>query len=348
MVAVEEKYMERCLVLARNGIGRVSPNPMVGCVIVCDGRIIGEGYHVKYGEGHAEVNAIASVKDTSLLRDATLYVNLEPCAHYGKTPPCAKLIVEKEIPRVVIGCRDPNPQVSGRGIKMLHDAGIEVLTGVLEKESYDLNRVFMTAHLLKRPYVYLKWAQSADGFIDRFREEASIAPVVFSSPLTVQQVHKKRAEVSAIMVGTRTALLDNPSLTVRYWAGKSPVRIVLDRMLRLPSRCRLFDAHTETIVFTGLEKESRPGIQYVQIDFEDNVLKQILSYLYENKRHSLLVEGGSRLLNSFLGEGLWDEAQVEISPVMLGDGVKAPVSAPVYQYVQETVFCAFRNALSGL
>ncbi len=338
MITVDEKYMERCLSLAANGVGKVSPNPMVGCVIVRTGKIIGEGYHRLYGEAHAEVNAIASVKDENQLQDATLYVNLEPCSHYGKTPPCAELIIRKKIPRVVVGCLDPYPEVSGRGIKMLRDAGVDVLTGVLEKESYALNKEFMTSHQFCRPYIYLKWAQSADGFIDRIRKDNSAEPVILSSPLTLQQVHKKRAEISAIMVGTKTALLDNPSLTVRHWTGRSPVRVVLDRKLSIPSHFHLLDESVETLVFTSLEKENKQNVKYIKIDFQGSVLQQVMSYLYANKLTSLLAEGGSYLLKSFLQEGLWDEAQIEVSPVILGNGIDAPLLEKSYQSVLRETF----------
>ena len=234
MVEVEEKYMARCIELAKGGRGNVSPNPMVGAVVVHKGRIIGEGFHRKCGEAHAEVNAIASVKDESLLKDSTIYVSLEPCSHYGKTPPCAELIIRKGIPRVVVGCLDPFPEVSGRGVRMLREAGVEVVTGVMEEEARALNKAFMTLQTKGRPYIILKWAQSEDGFIDRLRTDVSEPVTVLSSPETSRLVHKLRSEVAAIMVGTRTALLDNPSLNVRHWSGNSPVRVVLDRRLVIP------------------------------------------------------------------------------------------------------------------
>ena len=213
----EEKYMRRCIQLAKNGLCNVSPNPMVGAVIVCEGQIIGEGYHIRCGEAHAEVNAIRSVKDPSLLKHSTIYVSLEPCSHHGKTPPCADLIIEKQIPRIVIGCQDPFSKVAGKGIQKLRDAGCEVIVGVLETECRELIRKFITFHTLHRPYIVLKWAESADGFIDLERTEGQ--PVILSTPLTSMLVHKKRAESDAIMVGTRTALLDNPALTVRTQSG---------------------------------------------------------------------------------------------------------------------------------
>ena len=328
-MVVEEKYMARCIELARGGEGYTAPNPMVGAVIVHKGKIIGEGFHRKCGEAHAEVNAIASVRDEALLRDSTIYVSLEPCSHYGKTPPCAELIIKKGIPRVVVGTLDPFPEVSGRGIRMLREAGIEVVTGVLEEEARALNSAFMTFQIRKRPYIYLKWAQSADGFMDACRADASEPPVLLSSAETLRRVHRLRSEVAAIMVGTRTALLDNPSLTVRHWTGHSPVRMVLDRTLKLPAGSHLLDGTVRTVVFTAVEAESRPNVEYVRVDFGQEVLPQVLQYLYVQKLNSLMVEGGAELLESFLDAGLWDEAWVETAPVALGTGVKAPVVSGV-------------------
>ena len=324
MVEVENKYMARCISLARNGTGNVAPNPMVGAVIVHQGKIIGEGYHRKYGEAHAEVNAIASVRDESLLKEATIYVSLEPCSHYGKTPPCAELIIKKQIPRVVIGCLDPFPEVSGRGVRMLREAGVEVVTGVMEEEARELNRVFMTFQEKRRPYIYLKWAQSADGFMDRLRTDNSLPAVVLSSSETLRRVHHLRANVAAIMVGTQTALLDNPSLTVRHWAGKSPVRVVLDRTLRIPPHYHLLDGAVKTLVFTAVEAVSRENVEYVTIDFDRPVLPQVMHELYVRKLDSLMVEGGATLLGHFLEDGLWDQMLVETAPVNLEWGVKAP------------------------
>ena len=310
-MVVEEKYMARCIELARGGEGNTAPNPLVGAVIVHKGKIIGEGFHRKCGEAHAEVNAVASVRDEALLRDSTIYVSLEPCSHYGKTPPCAELIIRKGIPRVVVGTLDPFPEVSGRGVRML-------------REARALNPAFMTFQIRKRPYVYLKWAQSADGFMDVRREDASEPPALLSSAETLRRVHRLRSEVAAIMVGTRTALLDNPSLTVRHWAGRSPVRVVLDRTLKLPAGSHLLDGAVRTLVFTAVEAESRPNVEYVRIDFGQEVLPQVLQYLYGQNLNSLMVEGGARLLESFLDAGLWDEAWVETAPAALGSGVKAP------------------------
>lgn len=325
MFEVDEKFMARCLELARCGRGNTSPNPMVGAVIVHNGKIIGEGYHRKCGEGHAEVNAIASVRDKRLLKDSTIYVSLEPCSHYGKTPPCAKLIIDMGIPRVVVGCVDPFPEVSGRGIRMLRDAGVEVVTGVLESQAIALNRPFMTMQRLGRPYVMLKWAQSADGYMDICRQDPSVRPVVLSDAANAREVHKLRADFAAIMVGTRTALLDNPSLTVRRWAGNSPVRVVIDRRREIPGNYHLLDQSVLTLVFTEAASEKRPNLEFIQLDFSQPILPHVMAELARRKLDSLLVEGGACLLNSFIESSLWDEARVEVSPRVLGNGVKAPV-----------------------
>lgn len=323
-MTTDEKYMSRCIQLARNGLCNTPPNPMVGAVIVCDGKIIGEGYHVRCGEGHAEVNAIRSVKDESLLKRSTIYVSLEPCSHYGKTPPCADLIVSKGIPRVVVGCIDPFSLVSGRGVRKLQDAGIDVTVGVLEAECRNLIKRFVTFNTLRRPYITLKWAQSADGFIDVNRTDGH--PEVLSTPLTAMYVHKQRAEHKAILVGTNTARLDNPSLTTRLWYGSNPLRLVLDRTLSLPEQLHLFDGSVPTWVFT--DRSSTPkhleNVCYKQIDFQGDVPRQVCDALYEQKVQSLLVEGGSALLRSFIQAGLWDEIYIEHARRTLGEGVKAP------------------------
>ena len=322
-MTTDEKYIRRCIELASNGLCNAAPNPMVGAVIVHNGKIIGEGYHARCGEGHAEVNAIRSVKDESLLKDSTIYVSLEPCSHYGKTPPCADLIISKGIPRVVVGCIDPFSQVSGRGIQKLRDAGIDVTVGVLEEECKNLIRRFVTFNTQKRPYITLKWAESSDGFIDANRKEGS--PVVLSTPITSMYVHKQRAEHKAILVGRRTALLDNPSLTTRNWYGANPLRLVTDRNLTLPSDLKLFDHSTPTIVFTAEKKENEENLEYITIDFSTDILPQILTVLYERKIQSLMVEGGTTMLQSFIDSGLWDEMFVEHSAKVLGEGVKSPV-----------------------
>ena len=335
----EEKYMRRCIQIAQNGICTTAPNPMEGADIVHNGRIIGEGYHVRCGQAHAEVNAIRSVKEPELLKESTIYVSLEPCSHYGKTPPCADLIIEKQIPRIVIGCRDPFSKVAGRGIQKLKDAGREVIVGVLEQECRHLIRKFITFHTCQRPYITLKWAESADGFIDRQREGGS--PVVLSSDLSSMLVHKKRCEHAAIMVGRRTALLDNPSLNVRNWYGPSPVRIVIDKELTLPDSLKLFDQQAPTLVFTAHERTSLPNLQFAKTDFSHDILPQIMYTLYQAKLQSLLVEGGSTLLQSFIDKGLWDEAFVEECPQTLNEGVAAPTMPHHIAYSRECHFGRF-------
>lgn len=297
----DEKYMRRCIELAKNGISGAAPNPMVGAVIVYDGRIIGEGYHRKCGGPHAEVNAIRSVRQPELLSMSTIYVSLEPCAHYGKTPPCADLIIEKGIPRVVIGCRDPFAKVDGLGIKKLQDAGIQVTVGVLEEECRELNSHFMTFHTLKRPFITLKWAQSQDGFLGR-----QDAEVRLSSPLTQTLVHKMRAHCDAILVGGGTVLTDNPSLTTRHWHGPNPLRVVIDTYGNLPEDSQIFNSAAETLIWRNWD------------------LIALTNELFERKVQTLIVEGGAHVLQRFIEAGLWDEIRVETSSTLLSEGVKAP------------------------
>ncbi|MCR5454917.1 MAG: bifunctional diaminohydroxyphosphoribosylaminopyrimidine deaminase/5-amino-6-(5-phosphoribosylamino)uracil reductase RibD [Bacteroidales bacterium] len=318
-MSFSESIMRRCISLARLGAGNVSTNPMVGAVVVHNGKIIGEGYHRKCGEAHAEVNAIASVKDPSLLPESEIYVSLEPCAHFGKTPPCADLIIAKKIRKVYVGCRDPFNQVDGKGIQKLRAAGIDVEVGVLEKECQDLNRRFFTSVNFKRPYVILKWAQSVDGYIDK-----DCKPVRISNHQTEILNHKWRSEEDAVMVGFNTALRDNPSLTNRLWAGKNPLRVVLDRDCKLPKDIKLFDGAVRTVVFTSMEVDADlSAVTYVKIDFGGNVAEQVLQQLYDMKVQSLIVEGGAKTHKMFVDAGLWDEARIFSSPVMLGNGTKA-------------------------
>jgi len=317
--------MRRCLEIARLGAGYTAPNPMVGCVIVHEGKIIGEGYHMEYGGPHAEVHAIRSVSHPELLRKSTLYVNLEPCSHFGKTPPCADLILQSGIPRVVIGTMDPNEEVSGRGIEKLRSGGVLVETGVLQAECRWVNRRFFTWHEKKRPYVILKWAQTLDGFIDALREPGlPVQPVWISNELSRRLVHKYRTEVSSILIGTNTALNDNPSLTVRSWSGKSPLRLVIDRKGRLPGNLNVFDGTVPTLVFTEKSVVSRPGVEFVTICFESNSINGILSELYQRKIQSLLVEGGAYTLQQFIDSGLWDEARIFSGSGIFGAGTPAP------------------------
>ncbi len=336
----DEKYIARCLQLARNARQNAAPNPMVGAVIVHKDIIIGEGYHIRCGEPHAEVNAIRSVKDENLLKDSTIYVSLEPCSHYGKTPPCSDLIIEKGIPRVVVGCMDPFPQVAGRGIEKLRKAGVDVTVGVLETECRSLIKRFITFHTEKRPFITLKWAVSADGFIDVSRTGGN--SVILSNAYTSMMAHKRRAEHAAILVGRRTALLDNPSLSTRNWYGKHPVRVVIDKDLTLPKSLHLFDGSVRTLVFTQQEAVSpNPLTEYIRLDFSRDILPQMMEVLYAYKLQSLLVEGGTVLLQSFIDTGLWDEAFIEETPVRLNGGVEAPLMPQ--KYIVSSVKCFGRE-----
>ncbi len=316
--------MQRCLQLAGSGAGHTAPNPMVGAVLVYKDRIIGEGCHRQYGKAHAEVNCINSVRpaDKQLIARSTLYVSLEPCAHFGKTPPCTGLIIENRIPAVVIGCRDSFNEVNGKGIEKLEAAGIQVTVGVLEKECLALNRRFFTFHDRKRPYIILKWAESSDGKI----AGTGSSRILISNEFTNRLVHKWRSEEAAILVGTNTALKDDPSLTTRHWPGKSPVRLVIDRELKLPAHLKLFGGEADTIVFNYLKTGDEGKLHYKQLGRNGGLLKQLLLVLCERKLQSVIVEGGTRLLQSFIDAGLWDEARVICNrQLTIGDGLEAPV-----------------------
>lgn len=322
----QDRYINRCLELAQLGLGLVAPNPMVGCVIMYADKIIGEGYHFKYGEAHAEVNAIQSVKDKSLLKNASLYVNLEPCAHHGKTPPCVDLIIAHQIPEIVIGCIDTFAKVAGKGLEKLKQAGCKVTVGVLEKEARFLNRRFFTFHEKKRPYILLKWAQTLDGFIDGLRAETDpLRPNWITSQAAQIAVHKWRSEESAILVGTRTALNDNPQLTVRLWDGKNPIRVLIDRTLRIPRHYKLFDQSVQTLVFTEKNKLTEDNVEYIQIDFSSYVVQQVLNELYKRNIQSVIIEGGAATLDTFIENNLWDEARVFIGNKTFGKGLRAPI-----------------------
>lgn len=302
-------YMARCLQLAHLGAYYVAPNPMVGAVLVCGDVIVGEGWHQQYGGPHAEPNCLCNAEENHPERidyqSCTLYVNLEPCSHYGKTPPCAELIIKKGIGRVVVGCLDPNPKVAGRGVKMMQDAGIEVVVGVLENECRTLNKRFFCLHENHRPYVILKWAQTADGYIDI--ERTSGKPITISTPLTKQIVHQQRAENMAIMVGTRTVLLDNPRLLTTHWSGRNPIRITLDRHGVIPADSKLFSKDAHTIVYR-----------------ENTDWQFVLEDLAKKNIHSILVEGGATLLNHIIQSGIYDEVHVEVGNEYIGNGVAAP------------------------
>jgi diaminohydroxyphosphoribosylaminopyrimidine deaminase/5-amino-6-(5-phosphoribosylamino)uracil reductase len=325
-VNIHENYINRCIQLAKNGQGATYPNPLVGSVIVHKNKIIGEGWHHKAGAPHAEVNAINSVKDTSLLKKATIYVSLEPCSHFGKTPPCSDLIIAKEIKKVVIGCVDPFAEVAGRGIKKLMEAGCEVTVGVLEKECQDLNKRFFTFHQKKRAYIILKWAQSLDGFIaPAFQEKRE--PVWISNRYSKQLVHKWRSEEQAIMVGTKTAVADNPQLNTRLWKGNNPVRVVIDKNLKISQDSALFDGSTKTLVLT--EKSTgmyaKNNLVFETIDFRENLPSQICQVLYRHNLQSVIIEGGAYTLQSFIDINLWDEARIFTGISNFHKGVKAPL-----------------------
>jgi diaminohydroxyphosphoribosylaminopyrimidine deaminase/5-amino-6-(5-phosphoribosylamino)uracil reductase len=323
-MTTDEKYMLRCLQLASQGVGFVAPNPMVGAVVVHNDRIIGEGYHHKFGQPHAEPNAVNSVTEKELLPESTLYVNLEPCSFYGKTPPCADFIVRSGIRKVVIGTIDPNPKVAGKGIKILQNAGVEVTCGVLENECRELNKRFFTFQEKKRPYIILKWAQTADGFIDKKRKDVSESPLLISNSITRQLTHKFRSENQSIMIGSNTVLLDNPSLTVRYWTGKSPIRIILNRSGNIPANYNVLNNEVETVIFTMYPGTNKQRLTYEYFDFENENILALINRIYKRGIHSVLIEGGARLLTSFIEAGLWDEANVEVSEITINEGVVAP------------------------
>ena len=318
-----DQHMKRCLLLAEKGLGTVAPNPMVGCVIVHKGNIIGEGYHRQYGGPHAEVHAINAVADKSLLAESILFVNLEPCSHLGKTPPCSDLIIQHKIKRVVIGCQDANPMVSGRGIEKLKQAGVEVVTDVLKDECRELNKRFFTYHEKKRPYIILKWAQTLDGFISKKAPFTGEENQV-SSAESKKLLHAWRGQEQAIMVGTNTALIDNPQLTVRLAEGKNPLRVVIDRELKIDAANAVFSAHAETLVFTEKKCADKDHIKFARVDFSKNILPQVLDVLYQHKILSIIVEGGTRTLQHFIDDDLWDEARVFTSGKMFIDGLKGP------------------------
>lgn len=325
--------MQRCIELALRAAGFVAPNPMVGAVLVHEDKIIGEGYHRQYGQAHAEVNCIRSVAagDQHKIAASTLYVSLEPCAHFGKTPPCADLIISQKIPSVVIGCRDPFPAVNGKGIEKLLTAGITVTEPVMENECRALNRRFFTFHEKRRPYIILKWAQTANGRIAGGSEERLHISGEFSNRL----VHRWRSEEAAIMVGTQTALLDNPQLNNRLWSGATPVRIVLDRALKLPTDLHLFDGKARSIVLNEQRQETKGLLHYHRLNGDGSMAAQIANALYELNIQSVLVEGGAQLLQSFIDEGLFDEVRIiRNQRLTVAGGLDAP-DLPALQLQQE-------------
>ena len=343
-----EKYIKRCIELAKNGFGTTYPNPMVGSVIVYNNQIIGEGWHKKAGEPHAEVNAVRSVKDKSLLKKATIYVSLEPCSHYGKTPPCCDLIIANEIPNVVVGTIDPNEKVAGNGIKKLIAAGVKVTTGVLEKECHELNKRFFTFHNKKRPYIILKWAESQDSFlapekiVDQERK-----PVWITNTYSRQLVHKWRSEEQAILVGTQTVVDDNPKLNTRDWSGNNPVRVVLDQNNRISRDSFILDDSVKTIIFTKSEINfSAENTTFEVIDFNQNIIPQILAVLHQNQIQSIIIEGGLKTIQAFIDQDIWDEARIFIGKTTFGTGTRTPIlqkKTTTKTYIQNDELIYIRN-----
>lgn len=317
-----EHYMKRCFELASNGLGKVAPNPMVGCVLVCENKIIGEGYHKGYGQLHAEANAIknAEINFPSLISNSELYVNLEPCNHYGKTPPCTDLIIQKGIKKVIISNSDPNPIVSGSGIKKLKENGIDVLVDILPMEGKKLNSRFFTFYNKNRPFIILKWAQTADNFIAQEHNKR----IEISGPQSHQLVHKWRTEEDSILVGKETARIDNPQLNPRLWTGKNPIRLLIDRDLSLPENLNLYDQQIPTIIFNSVKEEQNLKTSWVKLNFSSNIIPQLLSFLHDKKIQSIIVEGGAYTIQKFIDENLWDEARIFTSNMHFIKGIKAP------------------------
>lgn len=324
----DENYMLRCIELAKNGLGSTAPNPSVGAIIVHNDRIIGEGFTSAYGGPHAEVNAINSVKDKNLLSKSTLYVTLEPCAHYGKTPPCANLIVENKIPKVVIGLKDPHEKVAGKGIEILKNAGCKVVEGVLEDICKEHHKRFLTFHIQKRPYIILKWAETADGYLAPSKEMRKTNPQPFwiTNKYSRQLVHKWRSEEHAILVGTNTVIEDNPKLNTRLWNGRSPIRVVLDKNRKIPKGFNVFDGAQTTILFTSSKNfnNKNQNIDIEHIKYESKSILDMSKLLFERNIQSVIIEGGSQTIQSFIDENIWDEARIFIGQNIFNSGVKAP------------------------
>ncbi len=323
----DELYMRRCIELASSGVGKTAPNPLVGSVVVYNGIIIGEGYHMEYGKSHAEVNAINSVKDRKLLPYSTLFVNLEPCCHHGKTPPCTDLIQQVGIKRVVIGSVDMHHFVAGKGISKLRNIGCEVITGVLKKESRQLNKRFFTYHEKKRPYIILKWAQSVDGFIDPERApDAKKEPNWITSKYLRILVHKWRSREQAIMVGSNTAIMDDPKLNTRLWHGKNPLRIIIDPRLEVPGDSNVFDNSQKTLIVNEKKEKTQDNTTWLKMDCSSgSMIGQLMDYLYNQEYQSIIIEGGRILLQNFIDKGFWDEARIFSGKQFFAGGVKAPL-----------------------
>ena len=319
----DEIYMQRCIDIAKRGIRAVAPNPMVGCVLVVEGKIIGEGYHERYGEAHAEVNAINNVSNQNLLKNATLYVSLEPCSHTGKTPPCCDLLIQNGIKKVVVGTKDPNPLVGGKGIEKLKNSGIEVSEGILKDQCLELNKRFFTFHEKQRPYVTLKWAQTLDGFLDKIRKDGEQKINWISEPETKTLVHKWRSEEQSILVGRNTITNDNPSLTVRDYGGMNPIRLVIDSQLQISGNLNIYSKDAPTIVFNRVKDKKENNVEWIKI--KETSTNSILKELYRRGIQSVFVEGGSRTLQYFIIDNLWDEARVIVGQKYFKEGYKAPI-----------------------
>ena len=337
----DQIYLQRCLELAKKALGKTYPNPMVGSLIVHDGKIIGEGYHLKAGEPHAEVNAVRSVKNIELLKESTIYVSLEPCSHFGKTPPCANMIVEHGFKKVVIGTVDLHEKVNGKGIEILVNAGIEVASGKLDQESRKLNKRFFTFHEKKRPFIILKWAQSGDGFLDQIFKPAQIG-----NPLTKQFVHQLRSEEHAILVGTNTALNDNPSLTVREVEGRNPLRILIDFDLKVSTDAKIYNEEAQTLVFNAEKSAAENNIKFIKIE-KENFLEDLMNKLFEEKIQSVIIEGGSYTLQQFIDANLWDEAIIiKNEDLIFEEGTKAPTfnfKVDVIENFENNTISFFKN-----
>jgi riboflavin biosynthesis protein RibD len=338
----KEIFMKRAIQIAKNGLGGTSPNPMVGCVIERNGTVLSEGWHYKKGIHHAEFLAINNIKNQYLFLDCTLYVTLEPCIHFGETPPCVDLIIQKNIPRVVVGIQDPCDKVKGLGIQKLKKYGVEVIENILMDQCKMLNKRFFTFHKKKRPYIILKWAQSNDGFIYSENKKNSWISGIYSRQLN----HKWRSEEDAILVGRKTVLNDNPKLNVRKWFGKNPIRIFFDKKLKISNSHFILDGSQRTIVFTEEKKENMKNIEYIQISFKKKIINQILNLLYKKEILSLIVEGGKITLENFIRENIWDECRIFICEVLLKNGLKAPeiegmVSKKINLYQDQLIVKSF-------
>lgn len=320
MQSQNEQMMLRCIQLAKNGLGTTYPNPLVGSVVVHNGKIIGEGWHQKSGKPHAEVNAINSVKDKNLLKESTLYVNLEPCNHFGKTPPCSLTIVEHKIPKVVIGTKDFAEHVNGTGISFLRENGVEVESGILSKECEELNRRFFSFHQKKRPYIILKWAETQNGFMSPIGETQQW----ITSTESKQLVHQWRTQEQGILVGRKTVEIDNPQLNARLWEGNQPIRMVIDNHLTLPSSLKVFQPLQKTIIFNSKQTKIEDHIEWIQLDFNKSIVRQILDVGYEKEIQSIIIEGGRITLDSFMEEDLWDEARILSGKVQWTNGIPSP------------------------